>query len=136
MSGAGFYEAVQQAVQQTVAAGKPSDYCLGTVETVNPLSIRINPKDLIKEEYLILTDAVRDYSVDISVSHATENRSGGSGDAAFASHNHDYVGRKKITVHNALHPGELVILLQQQGGQQYCVLSRVHDHTNLSGQWI
>ncbi len=128
--------AIQQAVKQSVEAARPSDYILGTVETVSPLSIRLNSRDLVTEDFLILTDAVRDYNVDITVSHQTENRAGGSGDPSFASHNHDYKGRKRITVHNGLAVGEIVVMLRQGGGQQYCVLSRVHDHANVTGQWL
>lgn len=128
--------AIQQAVKQSVEAARPSDYILGTVETVSPLSIRLNSRDLVTEDFLILTDAVRDYNVDITVSHQTENRAGGSGDPSFASHNHDYKGRKRITVHNGLAVGEIVVMLRQGGGQQYCVLSRVHDHANVKGQWL
>lgn len=130
------FETIQKMVKQAIEASRPADYILGRVESVSPLSIRLNARDLVTENFLILTDAVRDYSVDISVSHQTENRAGGSGDPSFASHNHDYKGRKKITVHNGLAVGEIVIMIRQAGGQQYCVLSRVHDHTNLSGQWI
>lgn len=129
-------QAIQQAVKQSVEAARPSDYILGTVETVSPLSIRLNSRDLVTEDFLILTDAVRDYNVDITVSHQTENRAGGSGDPSFASHNHDYKGRKRITVHNGLAVGEIVVMLRQGGGQQYCVLSRVHDHANVMGQWL
>ena len=57
--------------------------------------------------------------VDITVSHTTENRAGGGGYALFESHNHDYTGRKKITVHNGLHVGETVIMLRQAGGQGF-----------------
>lgn len=128
--------AIQQAVKQSVEAARPSDYIMGTVETVSPLSIRLNSRDLVTEDFLILTDAVRDYNVDITVSHQTENRAGGSGDPSFASHNHDYKGRKRITVHNGLAVGEIVVMLRQGGGQQYCVLSRVHDHANVTGQWL
>lgn len=128
--------AIQQAVKQSVEAARPSDYILGTVETVSPLSIRLNSRDLVTKDFLILTDAVRDYNVDITVSHQTENRAGGSGDPSFASHNHDYKGRKRITVHNGLAVGEIVVMLRQGGGQQYCVLSRVHDHANVTGQWL
>lgn len=128
--------AIQQAVKQSVEAARLSDYILGTVETVSPLSIRLNSRDLVTEDFLILTDAVRDYNVDITVSHQTENRAGGSGDPSFASHNHDYKGRKRITVHNGLAVGEIVVMLRQGGGQQYCVLSRVHDHANVTGQWL
>lgn len=129
------YEAIQQAIAQGVGAMKISDYILGTVETENPVSVRVSQRDLITEKYLIFTDATRDYDVDIEVNHTTENRSGGSGDAEFASHNHDYKGRKKIRVYNGLHVGEVVILIRQQGAQQYCVLSRISNHLNLSGQW-
>lgn len=93
---------LQKLVAQTNNAMKPTDYCLGVVETIAPLSIRIDQKDILTEEFLILTDLVRDFSVDITVSHTTENRAGGGGYAEFASHNHDYTGRKKIIVHNGL----------------------------------
>lgn len=128
-------QVMQALVDQTVKAGKPTDYLLGVVETVNPLSIRLEQRDVVPAEFLILTDLVRDYDVDIEVAHVTENRSGGGGYAEFASHNHDYSGRKRIRVYNSLHVGEQVILIQQAGGQEFIVLSRVFNHTNLSGQW-
>lgn len=130
-----FVQTMQALVQQTVHAGKPTDYLLGVVESVNPLTIRIEQKELLTEEFLILTDLVRDYDVDIEVLHTTENRTGGSGDAEFASHNHVYSGRKKIRVYNALQPEESVILVQQAGGQEFIVLSRTNNHSNLKGQW-
>ena len=126
---------IQKLVAQTNNAMKPTDYCLGIVETVAPLSIRIDQKDILTEEFLILTDLVRDFNVDITVSHTTENRAGGGGDAEFASHNHDYTGRKKIIVHNGLSVGESVILIQQAGGQEFIVLSRLYGHSNVTGQW-
>ncbi len=128
-------QTLQQLAAQTEQAMKPCDYCLGVVESVSPLSIRIDQKDIVSEEFLILTDLVRDYQVDITVSHTTEDRSGGGGYAEFASHNHDYTGRKKIIVHNGLSVGESVILVQQAGGQEFIVLSRLYDHTNVTGQW-
>lgn len=128
-------ETIQKLARQTEVAMKPCDYCLGVVESTSPLTIRIDQKDVVSEDFLILTDLVRDYTVDITVSHSTENKSGGSGDAEFASHNHDYKGRKKIIVHNGLAVGESVILIQQAGGQEFIVLSRLNDHTNISGEW-
>lgn len=128
-------ETLQKLTVQTGQAMKPCDYCLGVVESTSPLTIRIDQKDIVTEEFLILTDLVRDYSVDITVSHTTENRAGGGGYAEYASHNHDYTGRKKIIVHNGLAVGESVILVQQAGGQEFIVLSRLYDHTNVTGQW-
>ena len=127
--------ALQKLAYNTYQAGKPADYILGVVETVNPLVIRLDAKETITEEFLVLTDAVRDYDVDITVNHTTENAAGGSGYAEYASHNHGYKGRKRITVHNGLTPGESVVMLRQLGGQEYLVISRIFNHTVLSGQW-
>lgn len=127
--------ALQKLAYNTYQAGKPADYILGVVETVNPLVIRLDAKETITEEFLVLTDAVRDYDVDITVNHTTENAAGGSGYAEYASHNHGYKGRKRITVHNGLTPGESVVMLRQLGGQEYLVISRIFNHTALSGQW-
>ncbi|MCB7082014.1 MAG: DUF2577 domain-containing protein [Acidaminococcus intestini] len=135
MSDTSLYQALQAVMAQNVTDMKLSDCILGTVESASPLAIRIDPRTIVKAEYLILTDLVRDFSVDITVSHTTENRAGGSGDPAFESHNHDYTGRKKIIVHNGLAVGEMVVMIRQAGGQQYVVLSRIKDHTNISGQW-
>ena len=135
MSGQALAEVMKQLAGQAEVAGRPSDYILGTVETSEPLSIRVSQKDLITAEYLITTDAVRDYDVDIEVNHVTENRAGGSGDAEYASHNHGYKCRKKIRVYNGLKPGESVAMIRQRGGQQYLVVSRIHNHQGLSGQW-
>lgn len=135
MSTARLLQALKQVAKETGESGDPSDWCLGEVIGVSPLTIRIEGKDEVTEEFLELTDAVRDYDVDITVSHTTENRAGGGGYALFESHNHDYKGRKKITVHNGLHVGETVIMLRQAGGQGFVVLSRNRNHTNLTGQW-
>lgn len=135
MSGQALAEVMKQLAGQAEDAGRPSDYILGTVESSSPLSIRVSQKDLITAEYLITTDAVRDYDVDIGVNHVTENRAGGGGYAEYASHNHDYKGRKRIRVYNGLKRGEIVVMIRQRGGQQYLVVSRIHNHQGLSGQW-
>lgn len=135
MSGQSLAEVMKELAGQAETAARPSDYILGVVESSNPLSIRVSQKDLITAEYLITTDAVRDYDVDIEVNHVTENRAGGGGYAEYASHNHDYKGRKRIRVYNGLKRGEIVVMIRQRGGQQYLVVSRIHNHQGLSGQW-
>ena len=128
-------QTIQRLIKQTQGSSDLSDWSLGEVIGIDPLTIRIEGKDEVTEAFLELTDAVRDYDVDITVSHTTENRAGGSGYPEFASHNHAYKGRKRITVHNSLQVGETVILLRQAGGQGFVVLSRNRNHTNLTGQW-
>jgi len=120
---------------EAVEAGKPTGITYGKVITVNPLSINIEQRLTLPAEFFKLTKNVTDHYVDITVNHVTENRAGGSGDPAFASHNHDYRGRKKFLLHNGLQVGEEVVLLQVQGGQRYIVLDRVFDHI-VSGEWL
>lgn len=74
MSDINLYQALQSAMAQNVNDMKLSDCILGVVESASPLVIRIDQRTLIKSDYLILTDLVRDFSVDITVSHTTENR--------------------------------------------------------------
>lgn len=107
-------------------AEKPVEVCFGIVQSVSPLQILVDQKLLLEAEQLVLSRDVTEYQIDITtLSWLTENRSGGGGDAAFASHNHDIIGRKSIIVHNALIVGDKVILIREQGGQRYIVIDRV-----------
>lgn len=124
---------VKQAAVEAVRADAPMAICYGAVVSAAPLKIRVDQKNTLGEAQLILTDSVRDFNVVLSTiegegesvgPHYTENESGGAGDAAFALHRHQYRGRKKWRVHNALKMGEEVILLRCDGGQKYVVLDR------------
>lgn len=118
---------VKRAAVEAVQASSPTGVEYGFVTSASPLEITVDQKKILTEAQLILTDAVRDYAVEMTTLpefHETEETSGGSGDAAFASHKHKYQGRKKWKVHNALKTGEKVILLRCDGGQQYVVLDR------------
>lgn len=120
---------------EAIEAGKPTGITYGEVTSVAPLEIKIEQKLILPAEFFKLTKAVTDHYVDITVSHVTEERSGGSGNAAYASHDHGYQGRKKILIHNGLQVGEEVILLRAQGGQRFIVLDRVFDHIT-EGEWL
>lgn len=96
----------------------------GTVISIDPLEVKIDQKLTLKKEQLKLTRAVMDYEVDMTVDHVTENRSGGSDYAAFASHNHEYKGRKKFLIHNGLVDGDKVTMIRVHGGQQYIIIDK------------
>lgn len=124
---------VKQAAVEAVRADAPMAICYGTVLSPTPLKIQVDQKKILGTAQLILTDAVRDYNVEMSTiegtgkslgPHYTEDESGGSGYPAFAAHKHRYQGRKKWRIHNALKKGEKVILLRCDGGQKYVVLDR------------
>ena len=107
----------------------------GKVKTPTPLTIPSGRKMELGPTKLLITNAVREYKVDMTVDHWTDDEAehthavhdtytgGGSSDPT--AHKHAYVGRKKFTVHLGLKAGEKVLLLRIQGGQQYIVLDRV-----------
>ena len=125
---------LRKMIAQTVDGMSLSNFVLGVVVAESPLQIEVGGNTL-DSDFLILSDNVRDYAVDIEVNHVTENRGGGGGYAEYESHNHDYRGRKKIIVYNGLKTGEKVVMLQQAGGQLFYVANRVFEHSDVHGKW-
>jgi hypothetical protein len=85
----------------------------------------VEQKLILTPAQLVLTRNVTDFKTKVTIDWNTENKSGGSGESAFESHNHSIVGTKEITVHNSLAVGDKVVLLQKKGGQKYLVIDRV-----------
>lgn len=108
-------------------AGKDVEVLQGIVKSTSPLKIQVvnDDKLTIGQNITYVPWHLTDYSTEVTIHWQTENRSGGSGDAAFASHSHAIEGRKAITIHNALKVGEKVHLLSFNHGKQYFVLDRV-----------
>lgn len=131
----GLLKLIKRAAIDAVEAGKPVRVYYGKVTKEKPLEINVEQKMTLSEAQLVLTKAVLDHYVDIEVKHITEQRSGGSGDPAFAAHDHDYKGRKKIMIYNGLKKGEKVLLIRFQEGQKFVVWDRVCDHT-VKGEWL
>lgn len=115
---------IQKLVLGVINAQKLSTVVYGTVLSVSPLEIQVDQKLTLKEEQLKLTRAVMDYKVDMTVDHVTEVRSGGSGEASFEAHNHDYKGRKKFLIHNGLIEGDRVTMIRAHGGQQFLIIDK------------
>lgn len=104
---------------------------LGTVVKTDPLEIMLTQQNRLPAKFLILTNAVKDHEVDISISWTTvdnthKHGNGNNGaDTTEVTHNHAVKGRKKIMIHNGLTVGEKVLLLRVQGGQNYVVVDRI-----------
>ena len=88
---------------KAIEQSKPVNVLYGEVKSINPLSICVNQKKIYTEEFLILTRNVTDYDTYIKEENGE---------------------KKKCTVYNALVPGDIVILLRTQGGQEFIVLDR------------
>lgn len=120
-------DAVKEIVYGVLNIADMADVVIGEVVGVNPYQIKIDPKITLPESNIVFTKNTSEWTVEMSVDHVTENRSGGGGYAEFASHNHDYTGRKKFLVHNQLVMGDKVILLKESGGQRYIALDRWYN---------
>ncbi len=118
-------ESVKKLAIEVVESTNPVNVVYGKVVSISPLKINIDNKLILGNNQLVLTRNVTDFYTDMTVNHLTENRSGGSGDSAFSSHNHGYVGRKTFLIHNSLIVGDEVLLLRVQGGQKYVVIDRL-----------
>lgn len=144
-----FVMMVKQAAVDAVNANEPMALKIGEVVSVAPLKISLNQKITVPASQLLLTNAVRDYTVYETVDHTTDTALGGislshkhaysgttSGDDAYSGdtenagavaldHSHTYKGRKKFIVHLGLKVGEKVLLLRCDGGQKFIVLDRL-----------
>lgn len=110
-------------------AGNGAEVLQGVVKSASPLKIQIvnDEKLTIGPNITYVPWHLTDYTTEVTVEWETESRSGGSGEAAFASHTHAISGRKKITVHNALKVGDTIHVLAFNHGKQYFVLDRVSE---------
>lgn len=94
---------IKQAAIEAVEKNDPMRIMYGTVVSEAPISVKIDQKFTVTSEFLIFTCNVSDYNTKIEI--AGEER--------------------EIEVRNGLKNGDRVILMQEQGGQQFIVLDKV-----------
>jgi hypothetical protein len=122
----GLIDIMKRAAMDVMNNSQICDLRYGTVVSVTPLKIQVTNVFTLPESLLVVPQHLTEYELEITpIDWLTEDRSGGGGDASFASHNHAISGKKKIKVHNALKVGDKVALLRKQGGQSYFVLDRI-----------
>ena len=126
----GLIDVMKRAAIDANESNKPADLRFGTVTSISPLKVQVTNQFILPESILIIPEHLTDYEIEVTVKDSygwnTKNRSGGGGEAAFASHNHDIAfDRKKIFVHGALKVGDKVALMRKQGGQFYYILDRL-----------
>lgn len=120
-------EIIKKTSLDAVENSKPMIAIIGVVESIGPLTIRIDQKSILEQDDLILTKNVVDYNIDMTVDHVTDVNS-----SLEEPHSHDYKGEKSFKIHNALEINDSVILLRVQGDQRYIVLDKVMDYDTTS----
>lgn len=155
-------QSIREIAKRTQNGSSPMRVSFGVVISTSPLQIQIDQKIVLSDDFLILTNAVKDHAVDITVgwttvadnyldekamlhTHDGTPLTGNMGKPIAGltgmtmnfdtTHHHDIKGRKKIIIHNGLTVGEKVILLRQHGGQKYVVIDRV-DEVPTTGESI
>lgn len=83
-------ELIKRAAVEAVNASNPAAFYFGTVTSTSPLNINVEQKMDLSEEFLILTRAVKDYEVEMTVDHQTDSVS------LNANHSHDAQATSEI----------------------------------------
>lgn len=107
--------AIKKVAIEAVLASKPVTLVIGKVTSINPLQITVEQRMPLDEDFLILTNNVKDHYVDIKASQTDE--------------------KKKRLMYYGLKQGEGVLLLKMQGGQKYIVLDRIGE-VPTEGEWV
>lgn len=92
-------ETVKKAAVEAIQASNPVAFSFGMVVKENPLTINVDQKMELTEEFLVLTSSVKSYETKIN--------------------------NQKVVVDNRLKKDEQVILIRMQGGQKFIVLDRM-----------
>lgn len=111
-------ETIAQITKDVINRSKPTTFFIATVESTSPLKIKRDEKFILKEENILLTDAVKDVEKEVEIEWETENSS---------THSHKINGKKKIVIKNGLKKGDTVLVLQNNGGQEFVILERVNS---------
>ena len=121
----GLIDIMKRAALDATDNAQMCDLRYGKVVSTSPLKVQVTNLFTIPEALLVVPQHLTNYSVNVTVDWSTENKSGGSGESAFSSHNHKISGTKTMTINNALKVGDKVALIRKQGGQSYFILDRI-----------
>lgn len=131
-------EVIKKAAVEAVQASNPTSLVVGLVESAEPLVITVEQRLTLDEDFLILTNQVKNHYVDVSLSYSTSSESHShtcpDGSTSSNTHMHKNSGKKKMILHYGLKKGEEVLLFKVQGGQKYIVLDRIGEVTS-EGEW-
>lgn len=107
---------VKQEVLRVINATKPMNLLFGTVTSMEPIGILVEQKLPLTKEFLVLTERVTRYEVDLEHDHTN---SGGVTTKGLT----DLL--TKTPIRTGLKVGDEVALLRMQGGDKYLVIDKV-----------
>jgi len=103
-------------------ASNPVNILIGTVSKASPIEIEIHQKLKLTKEFLIITERVTRYEVDLEHDHAYTD------DGSNATTGKSLTNKLTTTpIRTGLKKGDKVALMRVQGGHQFLVLDKVVD---------
>lgn len=99
-------EAIRQISRQQTEGTYPATVLFGTIENVNPVNLKIG-KNTIPPEFITLADQFIKTEYDAKIMEGSETKV------------------VRIIVDNSLKVNDKVIVLRQQGGQNFIILDRI-----------
>lgn len=106
-------DAIKQLSHSTIGASNPVSVMFGTITKTNPLEVNVDQRFILTEDFLILTERLTRYEIDLRHKHDT------SGEPTRAALT------EKVVIREGLKVGDSVLLLRVQGGTQYIVWDKV-----------
>lgn len=104
-----------------VNASNPVNLLFGTVTKANPLEVNVDQRFTLTEDFLVVTEQLTAYEIDLKHDHAYEDAT----DTGSLTKTTEPALPEKIVIRKGLEAGDQVVLLRMQGGQSYIVLDRV-----------
>lgn len=101
---------------KAVEATNPVKVMFGTVLSTNPLEIEVESRMKLTEDFLVLTERVTRYEVDLEHDHSNDAGITTKGLTAMLI---------DTPIRTGLSNGDKVVLLRVQGGHQFVVLDKV-----------
>lgn len=131
---------IKKVAEQTQQAGMPARFMLGQVTAVEPLTIRVDNRFDISNGEVQQIILMKEFQKGYYPTHRhrgfkdapqTEEAAGGGGEEAFSSHAHTLKNTywteedEQSEYYYGLQVGDKLVLLRQQGGQEFLVLGRI-----------
>ncbi len=104
----GMMDSIKKASIGAVGAGNPVIFLYGEVLSIEDFKIKIDQKKILDKDFFIIPESLTRYEVDLTHTHSQTG-------PALA----------KLVIREGLKPGDTVLLLRIQGGQQYVILDKV-----------
>lgn len=117
---AGIYEKIKKAVHSTLSAMDLVAYEVGEVVSVNPLVVKVGQRKELDQDFLELTESVKEIKLDLTHFHNYEDTS----DSGNITKQTESALTEEIIVRRALAVNDKVHMLKIDGGK-YLIIDRV-----------